>query len=81
MCYYLLAQENKGVAAVNKGTATVVKPVRMYPEDIETVDGVAESYGMTYSQAIRYIIRDWKRLKAQGSQDAPSLTADAVGKA
>ncbi len=68
---------------MNRSTATVVKPVRMYPEDVETVDGVATSYGMTYSQAIRYIIRDWKRLKARSAQDAGLAvpTTDAVGKA
>lgn len=41
----------------------VPRNVSLYPRDWTIVENVARPGGMSYSQALRSIIRDWKRMK------------------
>jgi len=53
--------------------------VTLYPDDWKIVDQVAQDYGhQGRSGALRYIIRDWARMKEQEAQaqQSPTTTAD-----
>ena len=41
----------------------VPKNITLYPHDWTIVQDVAQPEGMSLSQALRSIIRDWKRMK------------------
>lgn len=42
------------------------RPVTMYPADIEIVRKYAESNGMSFSLAVRHIVREWATLNKAG---------------
>lgn len=41
----------------------IPKNISLYPQDWAIVKDVAQTAGMSISQAIRSIIRDWQRMK------------------
>ena len=52
------------------------KNISLYPEDWETIARETEPLGMNTSQGVRYIIRQWQRLKqAQQKSSLPQQRA------
>ena len=47
----------------------VTKTVVLFPDELRTVEKVQTDLGLSprsgFSQALRYIIRDWKRMRSQ----------------
>ena len=46
-----------------------VKYIRLEPEEIRIVQEIAERHASTMAAAIRFAIRDWKRLSTTLSQE------------
>ena len=53
----------------------ITKAVSLYPSDIEIVSGLAEDEHRSFSGAVQFIIREYKRLTAQPpAPTAPTQT-------
>lgn len=37
--------------------------VSLFPQEVEVLDRIAATYGMSRSQAIRFIVNDWQQMK------------------
>lgn len=42
--------------------------VSLFPQEIDILDRIAETYGMGRSQAIRFVINDWQQMKREREQ-------------
>lgn len=39
--------------------------VSLFPQEVEVLDRIAATYGMGRSQAVRFIINDWQKIKKE----------------
>lgn len=64
-----LCQKCHLVEHVSGNGNTVSINITLYPEDLTVIDQVAKAYGHeTRSSTIRFIIRDWARMRAQAEK-------------
>jgi len=60
---------------------TIRKTVTLYPEDYQAVKAFGEAHGLDFSSALRFVIRDWARMKGygSGSQQGPARDVSSPG--
>jgi len=58
---------------------TIRKTVTLYPEDYQAVKAFGEAHGLDFSSALRFVIRDWARMKGYHQEhegEAEARSAD-----